>query len=230
MVLRAVLAVCLLFLGIGAHAAHMGYDTRVTGFRAVDVIGLEVYGSGGEEIGEVEDLVVGRDGMIETLVIEAGGIFDLGDTHFAIPWEETLILQGLDSVRVPVAEEDLPAFSFSGFADQVELGPNSWRITEIADDPVILKNGAKWGSVETILFSPEGRVAGVLTRSDAFSDRIYQISWNDLDINPALDTIELRLSAEQVAELPPFKDAEILKSLEKAPPPIAPAESGSELR
>jgi hypothetical protein len=53
--------------------------------RTSDLIGHRVYGPGGEDVGEVEDVLINRDGRIEALVIEVGGFLGFGEREIAVP-------------------------------------------------------------------------------------------------------------------------------------------------
>jgi PRC-barrel domain len=53
--------------------------------RASDLLGETVFNPGGENVGEVEDVLITRDGRIEALVIEVGGFLDVGERRIAVP-------------------------------------------------------------------------------------------------------------------------------------------------
>jgi sporulation protein YlmC with PRC-barrel domain len=53
---------------------------------ADDLDDVEVWGSNGEEIGEVDDVIVGADGT-HYLVLEVGGFLGIGDDDVAIPMD-----------------------------------------------------------------------------------------------------------------------------------------------
>jgi sporulation protein YlmC with PRC-barrel domain len=70
--------------------------------RGSKLIGADVENAQGEDLGQIEDIVVDRhDGRITYAVLSFGGFLGLGEKYFAIPWsaltakvgeEETLIL------------------------------------------------------------------------------------------------------------------------------------------
>src|SRR5680860_1237717 len=47
----------------------------------------EVIGPEGDDIGDVENLIIGRDGKVKAVIAEIGGFLDIGDTHVAVPWD-----------------------------------------------------------------------------------------------------------------------------------------------
>lgn len=56
-----------------------------TGYRASKIIGTKVYNKDGENIGKVDDLIVGGDSMVSFAVISVGGFLGMGSRHIAVP-------------------------------------------------------------------------------------------------------------------------------------------------
>lgn len=54
--------------------------------RASDLVGTKVKNPEGEDLGEIEDLVLSPDGHISYAVLSFGGFMDIGDKLFALPW------------------------------------------------------------------------------------------------------------------------------------------------
>ena len=72
---------------------------------ADDLEDADVYGIGDDEIGEVEDLVIGADGaLVEAMVLDIGGFLGLGEHRVALSPDEVQIMreQGGDDLRVYV--------------------------------------------------------------------------------------------------------------------------------
>ena len=85
-----------------------GYDQLYAeGWRAEEFLDSDVYGPDGEEIGEVEDIVVGPDGSILSVVAEVGGFWDIGDTHVSVPWDQVELLADAEGIQIPVTEENV---------------------------------------------------------------------------------------------------------------------------
>jgi hypothetical protein len=85
---------------------------RETGrnWKASELIGLNVYTTGDEEKGEIEDIVLGPDGSIEYAAVSFGGFLGVGDKLFAVPWDAIRLERkdGEASVaRVNVTEETI---------------------------------------------------------------------------------------------------------------------------
>jgi sporulation protein YlmC with PRC-barrel domain len=56
--------------------------------RASKIIGATVYGPDDKSIGDVNDLIVERDGRISSAVLSVGGFLGLGEKHVAVPIAE----------------------------------------------------------------------------------------------------------------------------------------------
>lgn len=65
----------------------METDTR-TLFRSQTLVGRKVINERGQDLGEIEELVIDPDrGCIEYAVLSFGGLFGAGEKFFALPWE-----------------------------------------------------------------------------------------------------------------------------------------------
>ncbi|WP_299869914.1 PRC-barrel domain-containing protein [uncultured Roseobacter sp.] len=62
--------------------------------------GARVYSAADEDIGEVGELLLTDDGMIDRAVIDVGGFLGLGEHHVAVTMEELTILQSDGDLRV----------------------------------------------------------------------------------------------------------------------------------
>jgi len=54
------------------------------GLSAETLLGADVLNPSGDEIGEVEDLVIGADNKIETAIVEVGGFLGIGSKNVAV--------------------------------------------------------------------------------------------------------------------------------------------------
>ncbi len=58
------------------------------GMRASDLIGAEITTTGNEEVGEVSELLIDKDGQVVAVVVGVGGFLGLGEKDVAIGWDE----------------------------------------------------------------------------------------------------------------------------------------------
>ncbi|UWR23633.1 PRC-barrel domain-containing protein [Sulfitobacter sp. S190] len=79
---------------------------------AEDLIGSNIYSSGGEVIGEVNDLILNLDGSVEGVVIGVGGFLGLGEKDVAVEMASLETMQtedGLTRLMSNATKEDLEA-------------------------------------------------------------------------------------------------------------------------
>ena len=59
---------------------------------AQNVIGSNVYNHQNEKIGDINDLVIDRDGKVKAIVVGVGGFLGIGERNVAIPYHEAKIM------------------------------------------------------------------------------------------------------------------------------------------
>lgn len=59
-----------------------------------DLRGTNVYGGNGENIGEIDDIVLDRDGRAVALIVGVGGFLGIGEKNVAIPFDAVEISEG----------------------------------------------------------------------------------------------------------------------------------------
>lgn len=57
-------------------------------WRAYKLIGLNVYNSNNEKIGDIKELITGKDGKIDLVVIGVGGFLGMGEHNVAMKWDQ----------------------------------------------------------------------------------------------------------------------------------------------
>jgi sporulation protein YlmC with PRC-barrel domain len=56
--------------------------------RTTKLIGLNVYNSNNEKIGDIAELIVDRSGKLEAVVVGAGGFLGVGERDVAVPYSQ----------------------------------------------------------------------------------------------------------------------------------------------
>ncbi|MEF2553452.1 PRC-barrel domain-containing protein [Aurantimonas sp. A2-1-M11] len=159
-------------------------DLYASGVSAEDFIDeMEVYGLTGDEIGDVEDVIIGSDGKILSVIAEVGGFWDMGDTHVSVPWEQVELRPGADGIIVPVTEETVEDYglfendlvtaatattSITAEVDDAEFGPRAWRVSELIGDYARLRQDdgyRNYGYVNDVILR-DGQVAAVVVNAD----------------------------------------------------------------
>ena len=199
-----------------------------SGWRAGQLIGANVIGQSGEEIGNVENIMIGPDGKVLSIIAEIGGFLDIGDTHVNVPWNEVRFTSGTESVKVPLTEENLDQYSLFGDEEQLgrgaasrihrlddpATGPRVWRATELTGDYVRLQGGEAYGYVDDLIFNRDGTLRAVsVTRDVGYGEAgpyaypYYGYGYGAFD--PGLDYYGLPYAEGEVAEVEPFEYEEM---------------------
>ena len=85
------------------------------GFRASKLIGDSVVNDNGEKIGNIDDIVVGRDGQLFA-VLQVGGFLGIGGHRIAVPFNSLVFNQEKHEIELPGATKEalrrLPEIKF----------------------------------------------------------------------------------------------------------------------
>lgn len=188
-----------------APVALDGWDYRAaySGWRASGLIDAVVFGANGEELGEVKDLVVGADGRLRALAIEASGMLDIGPALFMVPWREATPGPEPDTVTLPITAEAAAALARPNAPDAV--GPGGWRVQALLGRPVHAAGARDYGTVDDLIFDTPGTlVAAVVAPRTDPDGGPYAVPWRDLTMAPAQSALSLRATPAQLRALGPF--------------------------
>jgi sporulation protein YlmC with PRC-barrel domain len=64
------------------------YEMKAGQWRATKLAGVAVYNNNNERIGDVNELIVSRDGKVEAVVIGVGGFLGMGEHLAAVPFAQ----------------------------------------------------------------------------------------------------------------------------------------------
>ncbi|WP_188716016.1 PRC-barrel domain-containing protein [Paracoccus acridae] len=210
--------------------ADWRYDELYTnGISVDDMIGSDVKGPTGDDIGDVENVLIGQDGQVLSVVAEVGGFFELGDTHVNIPWDMVEASKWDDGIEIPFTQETIEDFTL--FTDEVvtasdatsdveevegdgagvvDTGRRVWRAGELIGDYARLKDGdgfANYGYIDDLIVR-DGKVAAVVVSPDvgwggggyyAYPYYGYDHGWN-----PGSGFYDLPYERDEVEALEPF--------------------------
>jgi len=100
---------------------EMGQFDMMSAIKASEIIGYDVENAQGEDLGEIEDLVVDlNSSQVRYAVLSFGGFLDIGDKLFAIPLNAINFDQAEQAFIFDVTEEELeqaPGFASDSWPD-----------------------------------------------------------------------------------------------------------------
>ncbi len=67
-------------------APSVAFTPNQGSYKASELVGKSVKNLQGEDIGQIEELVIGSNGEVGYAVLSFGGFLGVGDKLFAVPW------------------------------------------------------------------------------------------------------------------------------------------------
>ena len=64
------------------------YQMKLGEWRASKLNGLNVYNANNDKIGDINELIIDRDGRVAAVVVGAGGFLGMGEHDVAVPFKE----------------------------------------------------------------------------------------------------------------------------------------------
>ncbi len=132
------------------------------GWLGSQLMGAEVVGRDGGEIGQVRNILVGQDARIDGIIVETGGFLGFGENHLRVAWKDMTLLPGLTQVSIPVSEDNVDEFSLFGRDEAADVRP--FRFTELTQAYATLGDDEGYGFVDDLLFAQNGRLLAVVTQ------------------------------------------------------------------
>lgn len=196
------------------------------GFSADSMLGAKVFSPLGNEIGNMVNVVLDQENQIVTVIAEVGGVWDSGDRHVAIPWDEVAFSEG--DILVPVRQDNVEEYDLftnvmideayihkqemervSRVEEDVSTGPRTWKISDILNDYASLKGGEGYGYITDALFSSAGMMQAIIINpsnvdSGKGGPRAYPFYGYREGWRPGDSHYWLPYAKEDVEKLPPF--------------------------
>lgn len=77
--------------------------------RAERMIGMDVYDTNGDKVGQVKDILFGQDGKATGIVLSVGGVLGLGAKQVGLQWSEVDIQPDAEVAKVQYNKQQLEA-------------------------------------------------------------------------------------------------------------------------
>lgn len=235
--IKTTLAVAIAALGVSsiAQAQQYGDGNDVTaisewnyddlynqsGFDADWLLDRDVSTPDEDDIGSVENVLVNDKNQIEALIVQIGGVWDIGDTHVAVPWNKVDVSSG--NIQVPLNADNYDDYDlFAGeneyisksalqqttqVDDEVDAGSKIWKLTDLIDDYATLSSDAGYGYIENVLFNDNGQIQAVIVSSSeayGYGTYAYPFYGYNYGWDPAYDAYKLPYTADEVSGMDSF--------------------------
>ncbi|WP_291862308.1 PRC-barrel domain-containing protein [Bradyrhizobium sp.] len=139
------------------------------GWRASDVLGDGVLSGANDELGTVKNILIGRDGRIEALIVESVRRPDVPEFVFRIPWNRVVGITDPDHIVADIPLGQRQQFGLDPDRRDGAVSSDQFPVTEIIGDYARLQAGQAYGYVSDVVFTKDGRMLAVLVTRDGVS-------------------------------------------------------------
>jgi hypothetical protein len=94
---------------------------------ATSVLGVKVINISGEEVGEIEDLIINDAAKVEFAVVETGAILDLGGKLVPVPWKVFLPGMTKNNVTLKMSKDVIKNAPNFKVTDWPKINTKEWR-------------------------------------------------------------------------------------------------------
>jgi sporulation protein YlmC with PRC-barrel domain len=88
------------------------YQIKPGDWRASKIMGVNIYDTSNDKVGDVKELIMTKDGKVDAVVVGAGGFIGLGEHDVAIPYAE--VTWSEEPVKTNTSTNDRAPASSSG--------------------------------------------------------------------------------------------------------------------
>lgn len=137
------------------------------------LLGAEVVDDAGNEVGEVEDFVLGADDdRLVGVIIETGGFLNIGDNHLLYPFEEASI-EDSERVKANISSSTVKELSLFRELEGEPLQGERSRVAELIGG-IAYSDGEPYGRVDDLIVNRSGNILAVVVQPDvAYEDPNY---------------------------------------------------------
>lgn len=194
-------------------------DIYRSGWGADQLLGAEVNGRDGKPLGVVENILIGRDNQIASVLIKD----QTQKTVANVPWDQVRMAGDGRALTVPLAGgADLKQYSlFSGdnnllVSSVAWMGPNAqqqsrtWKVTDLLNDYVTLASGNGYGYVDDVVFDGQGHLSAVVVyRDPSLGGGVAAYPFSAYGFEPWAPYYALPYDQNEVARVPEFQEERI---------------------
>ena len=193
--------------------------TKIRDMRASKIIGADVKNAKGEDLGDVQDLIVNADdGTVNYAIVAFGGTLGFGEKLFAYPMDRFQAATSGDELVLNASPEEMknapgfdrsqwPSFGMGGYRGEVEkhfgqtaqTGGNLLRMSEMLSNKVVDRAGNEVGQIEDVVVSvTDGKVRYVALEPEKDLNMGDQLAM--LPMNAIRATGEQKFERQQQAQ------------------------------
>lgn len=190
------------------------------GFTAHNLMEAGILDAESNKVGTVENVLLNEQDQIVAIIAQVGDVWESGDTHLLIPWEEVEV--AVKGLVTPISEEKADEYglfksryltrqdltSTKQVEDKVSMSPSVWKVSDILDEFTNVDEGQGYGYVDNVLFTKEGKVqAVVIDAAINGGTETYALPFPGINQGwaPGLISYTLPYSESELLDVPAFE-------------------------
>lgn len=148
-------------------------DLYQKGISVDSLLGGDVVDGSGNQVGSVEDLVIGADdNNVAGLIVASGGFLGIGDSHLLFPFEKASIEQS-DRIQADISKSTAGELSLFKEIEGQPLQGGRTRASEIIGS-LAWSDGEPYGRVDDLIIDRTGNILAVVVQADVmYGDNSY---------------------------------------------------------
>ena len=134
----------LLSLGVSATPIMTVADAAFAATAAIDsntLIGQNIVNANGDTIGEIENVVIDKDGAVKYVIAGVGGFLGVGEKHVALKWDDLTITENGEHVVANATKEQLEALPEHKVPESAKPGDVYSYDEDIKSNPYLSDGG-----------------------------------------------------------------------------------------
>lgn len=180
---------------------------------AAGIIGHEVYNENGENVAEVSDIILDRNGRATMVVVSDASFWDMGEDA-VFDYSAITRVESDGDVIMPLTEEiidDAAAFSYNRTEenDRTRVMPNEgYSVSRLLEGRLVNENREAVADIENLTFQ-NGQANQIIIGFDktlGFGGERAVLSFNDAEIIRNGDALDFQLSANKSAQFENYKN------------------------
>lgn len=167
------------------------------------LVGTEVQGRGGNDIGNVQHVLIDARGKVTGIIVQSGGFMNIGDTRFRIPWNEVQLGPDLSHVTVPLTEQTVERYRDTK-DDNVRTSVREFRVSRVQDGSVTLRDGTRYGQIQDLIMTRDGEIKAVIADGSFGPGGVRAIPYEAASFDFGRNSYRAPFDRTQVGEFRPF--------------------------
>jgi sporulation protein YlmC with PRC-barrel domain len=151
-------------------------DLYKQGISVDALLGAEVTNSAGNNVGEIEDFVIGsQSNNLVGVIIESGGFLGIGDNHLLYPFDKADIKSN-EEIQADIKSSTVKELSMFREIEGESLQDGRWRASDLVGSAAY-SDGEPYGRVDDVIINKSGNILAVIVQADVMYDDAAYYAW-----------------------------------------------------